>query len=279
MDEGFALTLILILCVIAAVLCLRLYHYYKEYQDLRYTRWKWVVLRDFDGHFKRIGVHADFGTKNDHVTIIVRPSPRADYYEEWEIDSPFAYESVTREYKALDYWELTIFADFAKSDFKQRKIVPLFDMDILKLGLTRGVRAIKDRANKLIQRIEELEESLVLTEQELLETQKSLHKKRLKYLKDSRSSFTILLNEMDNEVIIAPKLLAAKILNERQKYINELLQFAKDPKTLTKLFQEVLETQKTNGDLPRVPPSPFPSTPPPPSPSVKKTTKTESQSE
>lgn len=226
MDEILAFILIIVICAVAGAMCIGFYVYYKKYHDLKDHKRKWVVLRDFEGHVKRLGIHHSYGDRDNQFTIIVVPEEGADYVEEWLIHTPFTFENVSREYKSVDYWELTVFTDFKKSDFKQRIIEPLFDVSILELGLTRGIQAIEGKNNPLYKQIAYLKDSLSQREEELRATQIALFEERLKFLKESKFAYKHLLDEVGNEIIMAPKLLTAKIRGDRQSYTSYLKRFA-----------------------------------------------------
>jgi len=125
--------------VVTTILALK---YWSELLSLKSDTARYVTLRDLDGHSKKIGKYNGLGTKDENFTTKVRKKDDAgkEVIEEWVINlgTRYNYEGIKKDYDE----EVMVLTDFYKSNWERREIEPLCDLEILKLELTKSVRAL-----------------------------------------------------------------------------------------------------------------------------------------
>ena len=219
MDDIFILTLICSSIAFAVVMTILFYIYYNRYRSQRDDKTKWVVLRDFEGHIKRLGRFAGFGLKNKQFTVRVL-SLGEKFIREWVIrmNPRYTFDNVSREYRGDNYWELTIFAVWDEALLEQGIVEPLIHESIIELGLTQGLKAIDEKVNPLFLRIKNLEDDLKKREAEIVRLISEGGEQRLVFLQQAKIAFKELLDRVGNEYISAPQLLTRKIKQDQAKY-------------------------------------------------------------
>ena len=111
---------------------------------------------------------------------------------------------------------------FAKSNFEERRIKPLFDIEIIKFGLEKGLDAIKRMTSPLIEQIEYFRKEIMVRDRIILDSQATDFLARLKFIKAAGFLNNRNLDEYQNEFLIAPAMVNVRQRNIRQKYLKNM---------------------------------------------------------
>jgi hypothetical protein len=198
--------------VVAAIIALK---YWLELTSIKNDRSKQVILLDLDGHIRNLGKYRGIGMKDNKYTI--KTFTQDTGLVEWiiELGTKYHFEGISKDYESTDMNILVIFTDFIKSDLQQFSITPLVDGEVLKLGLTKGLRAINDKSNPLYDKIEVLEAFNTELLQTLQDQVIEFDQGRLDAIRELKVKNKELLDEVMAEYMSAPDYLKAKIVSKR----------------------------------------------------------------
>jgi hypothetical protein len=250
MVETESIIIILILFIACAVLTVLLISYYNKYTSSENDKlMKYVVLRDLEGHKKKIGIFRGFGAKEQYYSIIVLNNLGQE--EEWliEIERKFTLGAPTIDYGRDEY---VILCDFYKSKFPDRIITPLIDLEILKMGLTGGIRAIREETNPLYLQIDDLKR--LVEERDHLIQQKDLehYSSSLKFIKTVGVGNSNLLDQIKMEYLIANYIANLKISEKRKNELKgELDSITQSIKTAEKKAEEMIGSASKAEEYPK----------------------------
>lgn len=143
--------------ITAIVSGLLICYLYKKYYDVTHDEAKYVVLLDFESHLQQIGRFVSFSPNPTRKIFRINVEESDGAIEEWAIllDNKYSFGSISVDYGKY----LCIWCNFIESNFEKRTIKPLFDVEIIKIGLVYGIKAINGEINPLKERIENLEKT------------------------------------------------------------------------------------------------------------------------
>ncbi|MHA1265095.1 MAG: hypothetical protein ACTSRS_07635 [Candidatus Helarchaeota archaeon] len=249
MVEVESIALMVTLMIALAVVTLLLINYYMKYSNLVNDQSKYVILRDLDGHKKKIGRFYGHGSrvKDGIPYYTVQVINAEQQLEEWliELDRKYTIGGVALDYGSEEYM---IFCDFYRSDFKAKIIRPLCDLEILKLGLTGGVRAISAASSPLILQIKQLQDEV--RERDGIIQQKTIEfdRRELEYIHKLGFANQGLLDEIKREYLIAAALANAKIQQKRKEELRgELAQSIENTLDTIEQRVEKLKSKQDGG--------------------------------
>ncbi len=207
--------LIVGLFISAAVLGILFLITYNKYYALKHDTSKTVVLRDFSGNKYKVGKYiglgmtrpvvqpdltkkseekaAPKGQKDIEPKPIIKVQTEKGETQHWIVDLPIEHSLVS---VSIDYGdELMILTDFLRTDIERRVIAPMIDKSILELGLRRGVYAIIERNNTVVQQNEYLKK--VVKEREVVIQKISIDfdAEQLDFITKSRAATKLLIDE------------------------------------------------------------------------------------
>ncbi|MHA1360167.1 MAG: hypothetical protein ACTSRC_18760 [Candidatus Helarchaeota archaeon] len=232
--------------VASALLALK---FWVDLTNIKNDSSEYVYCIDLRGNIKKLGINMGIGIENNKYTI--RTSMEAETID-WLLDLGLKYnlEGISIHYRSNDgHVNMTfIFTDFFKSDFKNKKIVPLIHKDILKLGLSEGFRMISERSNPLYEQIEELRWFNAALLKEIQELNIENDKKYLENIRAIKYSNKGLLDEVMQEYMTAPDYLRRRIRLKRKEYFKSP-ETLKEPEGATKI-QDDAEAAEATSKLP-----------------------------
>jgi len=198
--QGQELTFVLIFAVLAFG-ALAYFFYKKSYQNshhplailqnLLQCETTYVVLQDFDNHFKILGKLKNYVPNSPENEFRLEIEELDGEVYEWtiQLDTKYNFASISRNYDKF----LIIWGTSNDTDFQNRVIKPLFHMDIIKIGLTHSLKAIKEEDNSQKEYIKNLEQTNKTLQEALRNYQTKSTLDNLKY--------SVELGESNNQLI------------------------------------------------------------------------------
>jgi len=183
---------------------------------------KQVVLKDFEGRKKVIGEFISFTMFRQYNSVLCSLN---GLIEQYVIVPNEDIGNVNINSYSCDYGnELVIYTDFKKSkldednDNNVKVIVPLFDMYIVRRGLSEGVNYIKNKVASYEKLLNSLRTELYKRDILLNQYTVELGKERLSFLSTLKNQVKELLDTTEDEFLTAPEFLMSRMEQKKLEY-------------------------------------------------------------
>lgn len=215
-EDPLTLWLVAGLFISTAVLGILFLIIYNKYYALKHDTSKTVVLRDLSGTKYKLGKYCSPGITRPALQINTPQNPEEPTrikgqketdpkptitvqtekgeLQQWIVDIPVEYSLMS---VSVDYGdELAILTDFQRTDLNRHIIAPLVDKSILDLGLRRGVYALLEKNNTLVQQNEYLKNVVKEREDLIQKISIEYDSDKLEFITKAKSAIKTLIEEV-----------------------------------------------------------------------------------